>query len=83
VRPRGRYLEVRFPDARPAADVAALAAGLAPLVYDDELRRAALVTLACEEARLSARWAAAAVGDLDQELGVRLLDGTHGRAVAA
>ena len=30
VRPRGRYLEVRFPDARPAADVAPLADGPGP-----------------------------------------------------
>jgi glutamate--cysteine ligase len=82
VRPRGRYLEVRFPDARPAADVASLAAGLARLLYDDELRRTALTTLAGEEDHLAAHWAAAAAGTLDQELGSRLV-GRPGRSAVA
>jgi gamma-glutamylcysteine synthetase len=83
VRPRGRYLEVRFPDARPAADVAPLAAGLARLLYDDEVRRTALTTLTGEEARLAAHWAAAAAGSLDEELGLWLLGGAARPAVAA
>jgi len=83
VRPRGRYLEVRFPDARPAADVAALATGLAHLLYDDEVRRTALTTLTGEETRLAARWADAAAGTLDQGLGLRLLGCTARSAVAA
>jgi gamma-glutamylcysteine synthetase len=82
VRPRGHYLEVRFPDARPAADVAALAEGLARLVYDDDLRRTALGSQAGQEARLAAHWAAAAAGVLDPDIGWRLL-GWMDRAVAA
>ena len=81
VRPRGHYLEVRFPDARPARDVAPLATGLARLLYDDELRRTALTTLAGEETRL------AALGRgrgriLTRELGLWLL-GAARPAVAA
>jgi glutamate--cysteine ligase len=83
VRPRGRYLEVRFPDARPAAHVAPLAAGLTRLLYDDDVRRSALVALAGEQGRLAAQWAAAAAGVLDPELGMRLLGGMDRRAVAA
>jgi glutamate--cysteine ligase len=73
VRPRGSYLEIRFPDARPASQVEALVAGFAALVYDDERRRAALVTLAGEQDRLAEHWAAAAAGTLDPSLGAWLL----------
>ena len=83
VRPRGRYLEVRFPDARPARDVAALATGLARLLYDDELRRTALGTLAGGRTCLASQWEAAAAGALDHEIGSRLLGDPHRRAVAA
>ncbi|WP_183407030.1 glutamate-cysteine ligase family protein [Nocardioides marmorisolisilvae] len=82
VRPRGSYLEVRFPDARPAAQVEALVEGFAGLLYDDERRRSALAVLAGEQDRLAEHWAAAAVGTLDLELGAWLLGGDR-RAVAA
>jgi gamma-glutamylcysteine synthetase len=83
VRPRGRYLEVRFPDARPARDVAALATGLARLLYDDDQRRTALTILAGEQTRLPAHWAAAGAGVLDPEIGLRLLRWMDRPAVAA
>ncbi|RNM16383.1 glutamate-cysteine ligase family protein [Nocardioides pocheonensis] len=83
VRPRGRYLEVRFPDARPAAQVAALAHGLAGLLYDDERRRRALASLAGEPARLADHWVATAAGHGDAERGAALLVGSPTTAVAA
>jgi len=76
VRPRGRYLEVRFTDAHPAARVGALADGLAGLLYDDERRRRALASLASEQARLGDHWAATAAGCGDVERGLALLTGT-------
>lgn len=82
IRPRGSYLEVRFPDARPAAQVEALVEGFAGLLYDDERRRSALAVLAGEQDRLAEHWAAAAAGTLDLELGDWLLGRTR-RAVAA
>jgi len=83
VRPRGRYLELRFPDARPAAQVGALAEGLAGLLYDDERRRAALASLTAEQPRLADHWAATASGDGDVERGEVLLTGSPAPAVAA
>jgi len=83
VRPRGRYLEVRFPDARPAAQVAALAEGLAGLIYDDDRRRSALVSLTAERARLADHWASTAAGVGDVERGRLLLTGSATKAVAA
>lgn len=84
VRPRGRYLEVRFPDARPAAQVGALAGGLAALLYDDERRRRALASLATEQSRLADHWAATAAGLGDVERGRVLLAGAAtGRTAAA
>ena len=82
VRPRGRYLEVRFPDARPAECVQPLIEGLAGLLYDDVQRRHALAVLSGEQHRLAEHWAAAAAGTLDVDLGERLL-GTSRRLVAA
>src|SRR5690348_9461644 len=82
VRPRGSYLEVRFPDARRASQVEPLVAGLAGLLYDAELRRAALTMLTGEQHRLAEHWAAAAVGTLDPSLGEWLL-GIERREVAA
>lgn len=76
VRPRGRYLEVRFPDARPAREADELVTGLAGLLYDDERRRLALAALAGEQSRLGELWAAAAAGTLDLERGLALLTGT-------
>jgi gamma-glutamylcysteine synthetase len=83
VRPRGRYLEVRFPDARPAARVGALAEGLAGLLYDDERRSRALTSLASEQVRLADHWAATAEGCGDAERGRALLTGSATTAAAA
>jgi glutamate--cysteine ligase len=83
VRPRGHYLEVRFPDARPAAQVGALADGLAGLLYDDERRRSALASLTAEQPRLADHWAATAAGVGDVERGLVLLTGSRTEAVAA
>ncbi len=75
VRPRGRYLELRFLDAQPTADVADLVHGLAALLYDDERRRSALASLSGEQDRLGDLWEAAAAGVLDVERGLALLGG--------
>jgi glutamate--cysteine ligase len=83
VRPRGRYLEVRFADARPVAQVGALVQGLAGLIYDDDLRRGALASLATERPRLADHWAATAAGLGDIERGLALLGGSATKAVAA
>jgi glutamate--cysteine ligase len=83
VRPRGRYLEVRFPDARPAGCVAALATGLAGLVHDDDRRRRALSSLAAEGPRLTEHWEATATGHGDVERGLVLLTGSARAATAA
>ena len=42
VRPRGRYLEVRFPDVQEDEDIGTLVAVLAALLYDDTCRAEAL-----------------------------------------
>lgn len=73
VRPRGRYLEIRFPDARPTAQTGALLDGLAGLLYDDERRRTALASLEGEQHRLAEHWTAAAAGTGDVERGLALL----------
>jgi gamma-glutamylcysteine synthetase len=83
VRPRTGYLEVRFPDARPAEQVAPLVAALAGLLYDDERRRAALGSLRCEQPRLAELWQRAARGELGPERGESLLGKGFVRAVAA
>lgn len=82
VRPRGRYLEVRFPDARPAREVGDLLHGLAALLYDDERRRAALASLSGERARLAEHWTDAAAGTCDAERGLALLTGSTRRVAA-
>ncbi|TQK73109.1 glutamate-cysteine ligase family protein [Nocardioides sp. SLBN-35] len=82
VRPRGRYLEVRFPDARPAREVGDLLHGLAALLYDDERRRAALASLSGERARLAEHWADAAAGCCDADRGLALLTGSRRRVAA-
>jgi glutamate--cysteine ligase len=76
VRPRGCYLEVRFPDARPSEQVGVLADGLARLVYDGERRRRALASLAAEAPMLADHWAATAAGRGDVERGLDLLGGS-------
>lgn len=75
VRPRGQYLEVRFPDTQPADHAGLLVNGLAELLYDDQRRRTALGSLAGEQHRLGELWEAAAAGDLDVERGLELLSG--------
>jgi len=62
VRPRGRYLEVRFPDVQEEASVAGLAGVLSALAHDDAIRTTALQLLAPEEAHLGGRWREAALG---------------------
>ncbi|KRA30068.1 MULTISPECIES: glutamate-cysteine ligase family protein [unclassified Nocardioides] len=84
VRPRGSYLEIRFPDAQRTEDVGALVEGLADLLYDDERRRTALASVAGEQSRLAEHWAATAAGTGDVERGMALLGaGTSRREVAA
>lgn len=84
VRPRGRYLEVRFPDVQPEAAVVGLVTVLATLAYDDGVRSLTLRRLAGERDRLDERWHGAAnvaedVAALGRELvalaGVGVLDG--------
>ena len=60
VRPRGRYLEVRWPDAQD--DAAPLVTVLAALAYDDDLRRTVLCMLRGEADSLGDAWRAAAAG---------------------
>jgi glutamate--cysteine ligase len=63
VRPRGRYLEIRFLDVQPEAEVGALATVLATLLYDDTCRARALAMVESERQRLGERWLGAADGD--------------------
>ena len=63
VRPRGRYLEVRFLDAQEPEDVASVVEALSGLLYDDDRRRRWLRLLLPERGRLDGRWEAAAAGD--------------------
>lgn len=63
VRPRGRYLEVRFLDVQPVSRVEHVLTVLGSLLYDDEVRRTWLRRLAGEAGRLADRWQAAATGD--------------------
>ena len=63
VRPRGRYLEIRYLDVQPDDDVAVAASVLSRLLHDDEKRRAALRLVAGEAPRLADHWYAAAHGD--------------------
>lgn len=61
VRPRGRYLEVRFLDAQPDHRVVPVAALLADLLYDDDRRRRTLARLESEQSRLAEHWRTAAL----------------------
>lgn len=63
VRPRGTYLEVRFLDAQPVAEVGDVAGVLSALLYDDELRANALGQLESEASQLARLWRGAALGD--------------------
>lgn len=88
VRPRGHYLEIRFPDCQSADACRPLLRGLAALLYDDERRRRALTSLAPEQPHLGEHWEATAAGDGDADRGLELLNGAAGgglggRGVAA
>lgn len=83
VRPRGRYLEIRFPDSRPTEQAGQLIDGLAGLLYDDERRRLALASLSAEQGRLAEHWAATAAGAGDVERGLSLLGCSRAVEVAA
>lgn len=83
VRPRGAYLEVRFPDAQPTLGVGRLLHALSGLLYDDGRRRSALASLAGEQDRLAEHWAAAAAGTGDVERGLALLGWHSGDLEAA
>ena len=65
VRPRGRYLEVRFPDVQPDDTVGALVSTLAALTYDDRVRSEVLRRLAAERDHLDRHWHDAAHGTGD------------------
>src|SRR5438045_4087130 len=61
VRPRGRYLEVRFLDVQPDEHVVPLASLLCRLLYDDDVRRQALRIVQYDDRRFVDHWALAAL----------------------
>ena len=61
VRPRGRYLEVRFLDVQPDEVVLPLTALLSRLMYDDEVRRQALRIVQYDDPRFVDHWETAAL----------------------
>lgn len=63
VRPRGRYLEVRFLDVQEEHAVGPVAELLASLLYDAQLRGDVLRMLEPRRHELAAQWHAAAAGD--------------------
>lgn len=65
VRPRGRYLEVRFLDVQEDTALEHLLSVMASLVHDEDVRRAALRRVAGEQHRLAEHWIAAAAGHPD------------------
>ena len=64
VRPRGRYLEVRFLDVQPEERVAEVVGALTALMYDDGVRGRTLAQLEPDAPRLAELWRAAALGEL-------------------
>jgi len=64
VRPRGRYLEVRFLDVQPGERLPEVVATLSDLMYDAALRGRTLAELEPQAPRLAELWRAAAMGDL-------------------
>ncbi|HEX5090732.1 MAG TPA: glutamate-cysteine ligase family protein [Nocardioides sp.] len=64
VRPRGRYLEVRFLDVQPDDRLGEVVDTLSALMYDDAARARTLAELEPEAGRLGELWEAAAAGDL-------------------
>jgi len=83
VRPRGRYLEVRFPDVQDECSVERLVAAFAALLYDDERRRSTLRRLEPMAEHLADLWRAAADGDPEVAACGAELAGTVGLEVAA
>ncbi|HWM72596.1 MAG TPA: glutamate-cysteine ligase family protein [Nocardioides sp.] len=74
VRPRGRYLEVRFLDGQPDHLVGRIAGLLADLLYDDDRRRHVLALVAPKQHRLADLWhTAARTPDVIADLGHELL----------
>jgi gamma-glutamylcysteine synthetase len=69
VRPRGRYLEVRFLDVQPEEQVAEVVSTLAALMYDAAVRARVLAELEPEAGRLADLWRAAADGELGRPEG--------------
>ena len=61
VRPRGRYLEVRFLDVQPDERVVPVATVLSRLLYDDEVRRQALRIVQYDDPRFVDHWETAAL----------------------
>ena len=75
IRPRGRYLEVRFLDVQHTPDVATVVAAFTALMYDDELRGRTLQRLEPAVDQLEQQWHAAAEGAADlRALGLALVD---------
>jgi glutamate--cysteine ligase len=66
VRPRGRYLEVRFLDVQPEDRLDEVVGTLTMLLYDDDRRRRVLAALEPAAGRLAELWRAAADGDLEE-----------------
>jgi gamma-glutamylcysteine synthetase len=64
VRPRGRYLEVRFLDVQPEERIGEVVGTLSRLMYDGAVRARLLAELEPEASRLGELWRAAAAGDL-------------------
>jgi gamma-glutamylcysteine synthetase len=64
VRPRGRYLEVRFLDVQPEHRLGEVVTTLARLMYDEAERGRVLAELEPEAPRLGELWTAAAAGEL-------------------
>jgi gamma-glutamylcysteine synthetase len=67
VRPRGRYLEVRFLDVQPLRAVPTLIAVLSALLYDEGCRDRAESLVAGESSRLEELWRRSADGDPEIE----------------
>jgi glutamate--cysteine ligase len=83
VRPRGCYLEVRFPDVQDVSSVDRMFSAFAALLYYDERRRSTLRRLEPEAQRLADLWRAAADGDSEMVARGAELAGTAGLEVAA
>jgi gamma-glutamylcysteine synthetase len=83
VRPRGRYLEVRFLDVQEAVEVSRVAAVLSTLAYDADLRGRWLRRLEPRSQHLGDLWRAAAAGEPETAAGGLELAEAAGLGVAA